>query len=169
MPTGRVLLTVQNGDGGEFAHFVRSADGVWQQFAGFKDRAVQAMFGPKDDIYVVSRQGAPRGKVLRLAADHPDLAKATVVIPEGTDTIVTDFPSYSSRQTLLPTASRLYVTYQLGGPVAIRCFTFDGKPLPAPRQPEIGAVGGLAKAGGDDVLFTAGSFVDPEAAFPLPG
>ena len=93
----------------------------WQQFAGFKDQAVQAIFGPKDDLYVVSRKDAPRGKVLRLPAANPVLSKAEVVIPEGTDTIVTDFYSYSSRQTVLPTASRLYVTYQLGGPSAIRC------------------------------------------------
>jgi prolyl oligopeptidase len=163
--TGRILLTVQNGDGGEFAHFVRSPDGAWRQFAGFKDKAVQAMFGPKDDLYVVSRQGAPRGKVLHLSADRPDLATAAVVIPEGTDTVVTDFPGYSSRQTLLPTASRLYVTYQLGGPTAIRCFSLDGNPLPAPKQPDIASVGGLARAGGDDVLFTAGSFVEQVTHF----
>jgi prolyl oligopeptidase len=123
------------------------------------------MFGPKDDLYVVSRQGAPRGKVMRLAADKPDLTTAAVVIPEGQDTIVTDFPGYSSRQTLLPTATRLYVTYQLGGPTMIRCFTLDGKPLAAPRQPEIASVGSLAKAGGDDVLFAAGSFVDQETHY----
>jgi prolyl oligopeptidase len=163
--TRRVLLTVQNGDGGEFAHFVRSADGTWRQFAGFKDQAVQAMFGPKDALYVVSRKDASRGKVLRLSAKTLDLATAQVVIPEGQDTIVTDFPGYSSRQTLLPTASRLYVTFQLGGPTAIRCFTLDGKPLPAPKQPDIGSVGSLAKAGGDDLLFAAGSFVDQESHY----
>ena len=45
-----------------------------------------------------------------------DPAKAKVIVPEGKDTIVADFPGYSSRQTVLPTATRLYVTYQLGGP-----------------------------------------------------
>src|SRR5262249_36636031 len=141
--TGRVLLSVQNGDGGEFAHSVRSPDGKWRQFAGFKDQAVQAALGPKDDLYVVSRKDAPRGKVLRLSAAEPDLAKATVVIPQGPDTIVTNFYASPGQTTLLPTTTRLYVTYQLGGPTAIRCFTLDGKPLPVPRQPEIASVGGL--------------------------
>ncbi|HJZ55668.1 MAG TPA: prolyl oligopeptidase family serine peptidase [Gemmataceae bacterium] len=158
--TGRVLLSVQNGDGGEFAHSVRSPDGKWRQFAGFKDQAVQAALGPKDDLYVVSRKDAPRGKVLRLSAAEPDLAKATVVIPQGPDTIVTNFYASPGQTTLLPTTTRLYVTYQLGGPTAIRCFTLDGKPLPAPRQPEIASVGGLAPAGGDDVLFSAGSYAE---------
>jgi prolyl oligopeptidase len=161
----RVLATVQNGDGGEFAHFVRSSEGKWKQFADFKDDAVQAAFGPKGGLFVVSRKGAPKGKLLRLSAAEPDLAKAEVVIPAGEDTIVTDFPGYSSRQTVLPTANRLYVTYQLGGPSAFRCFGLDGKPLPAPKQPEVGSVRGLAPAGGDDVIFSANSFTQAPAAY----
>jgi prolyl oligopeptidase len=164
-PTGRVLASVQNGDSGEFAHFVRSPDGKWKQFADFKGAAVQGAFGPKDTLFVVSRNGAPKGKVLQLSAAEPDLAKATVVIPAGDDTIVTDFYSSSSRQTVLPTATRLYVTYQLGGPSAFRSFTLDGKPLPAPKQPEVGSVRGLTPAGGDDVIFTAGSFTQPSTVY----
>jgi dipeptidyl aminopeptidase/acylaminoacyl peptidase len=75
---------VQNGDSGEFLHFVRSPEGKWRQFAEFKDAAVQAAFGPKDDLFVVSRKDAPKGKVLHLSAAEPDLAKAQVVIPAAT-------------------------------------------------------------------------------------
>ena len=163
--SGRVLATVQNGDSGEFAHFVRRPRGTWKQFAGFKDDAVQAVFGPKGDLFVVSRKDAPKGKVLKLSAAEPDLAKADVVIPAGDDTIVTDFYGSTSRQTVLPTANRLYVTYQLGGPSAFRCFTLDGKPLAAPKQPEVGSVHGLTPAGGDDVIFTAASFTLPSTAY----
>ena len=163
--SGRVLATVQNGDSGEFAHFVRRPRGTWKQFAGFKDAAVQAVFGPKGELFVVSRKDAPKGKVLKLSAAEPDLAKADVVIPTGDDTIVTDFYGYTSRQTVLPTATRLYITYQLGGPSAIRCFSLDGKPLVAPKQPVVGSVRGLTSAGGDDVIFTAGSFTQPSAAY----
>ncbi len=163
--TGRTLASVQNGDSGEFAHFVRAPDGKWTQFAAFTDAAVQAVFGPNGALYVVSRKDAPKGKVLRLSAAEPNLGKATVVIPAGADAVVTDFYSHTSRQTVLPTASRLYVTYQLGGPSAFRCFTLDGEPLAAPKQPPVGSVRGLAPAGGDDVIFTAASFTQPPAAF----
>jgi prolyl oligopeptidase len=163
--SGRVLATVQNGDSGEFMHFVRSPEGKWTRFADFKDAAVQAAFGPKDELFVVSRKDAPKGKVLRLSAAEPNLAKATVVIPAGDDTIVTDFYGDTSRQTVLPTATRLYVTYQLGGPSAFRCFTLDGKPLPAPKQPEVGSVRKLTPAGGDDVIFAATSFTQPPGAY----
>ena len=48
---------------------------------------------------------------------------------------------------MLPTATRLYVTYQLGGPSALRCFTLDGKPLPAPKQPKVASVGAAGARG----------------------
>jgi prolyl oligopeptidase len=163
--TGRVLATVQNGDGGEFAMYLRSTNGQWRQLAEFKDGLVQATFGPAGDLYIVSRKNAPRGKILRLSTADPDPARATVIVPEGADTIVTYFYGPPGIQTVLPTATRLYVTYQLGGPSVIRCYDLDGKPVAAPKQPEIAAVGGLTRAGRDDIFFAAGSFVEPSNYF----
>ncbi len=161
----RVLASVQNGDSGQFAQFIRSSEGKWKQFATFQDAAVQAAFGPKGKLYIVSRQDAPKGKILRLSAAEPDLTKAEVVVPASDDTIVTDFYGYTSRQTVLPTTNRLYVTYQLGGPSAFRCFNHAGKPLAAPRQPEVGSVRGLTPAGVDDVIFTANSYTQASGVF----
>jgi prolyl oligopeptidase len=163
--TGRLLATVQNGDGGEFAFFLRDPDGKWRQFSTFKDKLVQAAFGRHDDLFVVSLEGAPHGKLLRLSVKDLDPAKAKVIVPQGQDTIVVDFPGFSSRQTVLPTASRLYVTYQLGGPTELRCFDFDGKPLDAPKQLPISTVGGLARLTGDDILFANGSYVEPRNVY----
>src|SRR5262249_32205623 len=126
---------------------------------------VQAAFGPHDDLFVISLEGAPRGKLIRLSVKDLDPAKAKVIVPEGKDTIVADFPGYSSRQTVLPTATRLYVTYQLGGPTEVRCFDFDGKPLEAPKQLPVSTVGGLARLTGDDVLFSNVSYVQPRNVF----
>jgi prolyl oligopeptidase len=159
--SGRVLASVQNGDGGEFAHYLRNPDGRWTQFTAFKDGVVDAAFGPRDDIYLVSRQNAPRGKILRVSAVSPDLARAGVVVPEGTDTIVTDFSGRTSRQTVLPTAARLYVIYQLGGPTQVRAFDIDGRPQQAPKQLPISTVGDLARVTGDDLIFANGSYVEP--------
>jgi len=163
--SGRLLASVQNGDGGEFAFFLRSAEGKWQPVAKFEDRLVQAAFGPDGSLYAVSRKDAPKGKILRLAAGSTDLSKATTVVPEGEDTVVTDFWTSPEEATVLPTAKRLYVTYQLGGPSVIRCFGYDGKPLAGPKQPEVAAVGGLTPAGGDDVLFRAESFTQAGAIY----
>jgi prolyl oligopeptidase len=163
--TGRLLATVQNGDGGEFAFFLRETDGDWRQFSTFKGKVVQAAFGRHDDLFVVSLQDAPRGKLLRLSVRDLDAAKAPVVVPEGKDTIVVDFPGFSSRQTVLPTANLLYVTYQTGGPTELRCFDFEGKPRPAPKQLPISTVGGLAGLTGDDILFSNGSYVEPRSVY----
>src|SRR5262249_55981009 len=80
-------------------------------------------------------------------------------------TIVTDFYSSPEARTVLPTATRLYVTYQLGGPSAIRCFDYNGKLLPPPKQPAVAAVTGITRVGKDDVVFGAGSFTEPVRLF----
>jgi prolyl oligopeptidase len=156
--TGRLLCTVQNGDGGEFAHYLRAPSGKWQQLAGFKDQVVQATFGHDGNLFLVSRRGAPKGKVLMLAVKDFALASAKEVIPEGDDAIVTDF---WSKPTVLPTISRLYVTYQLGGPTSVRAFDLEGKPARAPKQLPISTVGDLTPLGGDDLLFANESYVEP--------
>jgi prolyl oligopeptidase len=161
---GRLLVSVQNGDSGEFAHYLRPTDGKYRQLTSFEDHIVQAAFGPKDDLYLVSRASAPRGKILRISNDDVDLSKAKVIVPEGKDAIVTDFYAKTS-ETVLPTATRLYVTYQLGGPSALRCFDSEGKALDAPKQLPISTVGGLTPLTGDDILFSNGSYVDPRSIY----
>jgi len=156
--TGQLLCSVQDGDGGDFAHFVRNPDGKWRSFAGFKDKLVQAVFGPDGNLFIVSRQDAPKGKILKLTVKDLDAKKAIVVIPEDKDTIITDF---WTKPTVLPTASRLFVSYQLGGPSEVRAFDLDGKPEQAPRQLPISTVGDLTPMGGDDILFANESFVEP--------
>ncbi|HKB05143.1 MAG TPA: prolyl oligopeptidase family serine peptidase [Gemmataceae bacterium] len=154
--TGRLLVTVQNGDGGEFAFFLREPDGTYRQFSTFKDRLIQATFGPAGDVFTVSREGAPKGKILRLGTDL-DFKSARVVVPQGNDTIVTDF---YGKPTVVATETRLFVTYQLGGPSEIRVFDLDGKPQPGPGRPPVSAAGALTPLSGDGIIFAGSSFVE---------
>ena len=55
----------------------------------------------------------------------PDIGRAKVVVPEGPDAIVTSFSV--GRAKIVPTADRLYVEYQLGGPSELRVFDLDGR------------------------------------------
>lgn len=168
---GRVLATVQKGDGGEFAVYVRSKAGAWQQIADFPDRIVQAALGPKNGLFLISRQGAPTGKVLSL--DVPPakgaaparvsgvlLGGAREIVPAGTDTVVSDFWDQS---VLLATPTRLYLTYQLGGPSEIRVVDHTGRAQPKPTQPAVASAGGLVAAGGDRVLFETTSYIEAPA------
>lgn len=160
--SGELLATVQDGDGGEFAHFLRSKAGRWRQFSQFGDRIVQAEFGPEGSLVLVSRHQAPRGKLLRLATSHLDPTRAEVIVPEGDDNIVTSFWGPPS---VLFTGERLFVIYQLGGPSEIRVFDINGEPLKAPEQLPISSVGGLAALGGGDLLFHNESFTHPAGYF----
>ena len=54
--TGHLLATVQEGDGGNFAHYLRDLDGRWRQFSEFGDGIKQAEFGPSGQLYLVSLQ-----------------------------------------------------------------------------------------------------------------
>ncbi len=158
--TGRLLATVQFGDGGQFSHHLRAPAGTWRQLSAFGDGVVQAVFGPARSIYVVSRKDAPRGRILRLEAPDLDVARAAVVVPELEDSIVTSFWGAASVQA---TDSRLWVTYQRGGPSEIRAFDHQGRPLPAPRQPPLASVGGITQTRQGRILFASESYTQPSA------
>jgi prolyl oligopeptidase len=158
--SGYVLVTMQHGDGGEFELYLRSPDGKWTQISRVPDQIVAGFLGPRDELFLVSRRDAPRGKLLRLSLTNPTLSAAKTIIPEGPDTIVSDF---SHSHQMEATDTLLYVEYQLGGPSEIRVFDHDGRPQPGPRQLPVSSVGGLAPLAGDNVLFNNVSFVDPSA------
>lgn len=168
-PEGLVLASMQKGDGGEFQHYVRTLDGRWTQLTRYEDGAVLAELGPSADgrttpIYLISRQGAPRGRLLRLTVDNRQagarLADATEVIPAGPDTLVSDFEEDSG--SLVATAGRIYAVYQVGGPSELRVFDLQGRPAAAPRQFAVGSVDSVVPADprGDAILFLDSSYID---------
>lgn len=161
--SGTLLARVQNGDSGEFANYLRSPDGVWTKLNDFADQIIQATFGPDNDLYLISRSNADRGKVLRIRLSQPRIDQADTIIPQGQDTIVTSF--YHAPPSLLTTKSRLYVAYQQGGPSELRVFDLQGRRLPGPEQPLYSSVGGLTKLEGDDILFSNTSYVSPAAFY----
>ena len=71
--------------------------------------------------------------------------------------------------TVLPTATRLYVTYQLGGPTRDPLLRPRRQAAPGPEAARVGAVGGLTPAGGDDVIFAAGLVHRAAGQYLLPG
>ncbi len=161
--TGRLLTAVQDGDGGQFAHYLRSPDGTWKQFSWFGDKTVQASFGFHDDLFIVSRQDAPRGKILRLDISNLDISEAKTIVKQDQDTIVAT--NFWHSVSVLPTKSRLYVIYQLGGPSEIRVFDHNGKLLSKPRQLDVSSVDDLTTWKADGIVFRNTSFIDPPAYY----
>ena len=154
---GRYLVaSVANGDGGDIEHFVRSPTGKWTKLAGFEDKVVHVEHGRDESLYLLSRAGAPRGKVLRVSARTPSLEKAEVVVAES-EVVVQDFEA---------TATKLYVTDIVGGPSQLRIVPLrpDAKTVATivPTLP-VSTVGQLLHLGGDELLFRSESFTTPPA------
>ncbi len=164
--TGELIATVQKGDGGEFAHYLRTTDGKWTRFTRFGDHHVQASFGADDLIYQVIRLLAPRGQLQRLPRGVTDSKLANALIMEGRDSIVTDFWGPA---TVVPTENRVYLEYQLGGPSEIRALDVVGNNMPAPDQKPVSSVGPMLPLGGDRILFGMQSYVDAPAWYEYDG
>jgi prolyl oligopeptidase len=152
-----VLASVANGDGGEFAHYVRGPSGRWEQVTHFADGVTGAAFGPDDTLFLLSHQDAPRGKVLRLPLATPHLGQATLVVPESP---VTDRAAIAG---FLPTERRLYVVDLVGGPSRVRVFGLDGTSEGTVPVKSVAAVEQVVKLHGDEVLFRSETYVDPPA------
>jgi prolyl oligopeptidase len=160
MRSGRILATVQYGDSGRFAHYIRMPQGQWTQIADYDDQIVQATFGANDTLFLICRAGAPRGKILRLSLAECSLEKAKVIVPEYDDTIVSDFYGHPP---MVVTETRLYVTYQLGGPSQIRVFDHNGMKQTGPEIKPVSSIGQIAALDGDCILYRNSSYIDPPA------
>src|SRR5881296_2482952 len=112
-----ILATVANGDGGDFAHYLLGPDGTWKQITQFSDQIKLARLGRDNALYLLSRAGAPRGKILRLPLDVPELKNAAEIVASGEAVI----------EQIVPSKEALYVGDLLGGPSQIRRFDLNGK------------------------------------------
>ncbi|HEY1375589.1 MAG TPA: prolyl oligopeptidase family serine peptidase [Gemmataceae bacterium] len=160
-----VLATIQNGDGGEFAHYLRDPAGKWTQITHFADQYGVAAFAAGDDpsLYLFARAGAPNGKIIRVPLDHPDPAKATVAAPEGPLPI--NAMAWSATMnvfgaTFVPTPGGIYVLYSDGGPSRLRFVARNGRDRDVPLPP-VCAVDAIVPAGGDDVFADVSTFTSP--------
>jgi prolyl oligopeptidase len=157
-----LVAAVANGDGGQFAHYVMDSAGHWTQVTQFEDGVVRVTVGADDALYMLSRNNAPRGKILRLPLAHLELSQAKVVVPESSGT-GSDESSRASIESFLPTPGHLYVTDIVGGPARMRVFDSAGRALEAPQLPPVSASGQVVSVGGSDILFSLSTYLDPPA------
>ena len=160
-----LLASVANGDGGEYAHYVRDLQAgdaaTWRQVTRCEDGVKEAAIGcDSASIFLRSVKDAPRGKVLRLSLDPSKTLKdAEVIVPES-DAVV---------ESLAPTATCLFVTDLIGGPSRLRQFDLDGKNLRAVALPAAAGVVQVValedRPDDDRILFRETSFVAPSVWF----
>jgi prolyl oligopeptidase len=150
-----ILATVANGDGGDFSHYLLGPDGNWKQLTQFSDQVKAAHLGRDNALYLLSRADAPRGKILRMPLETPELANATMIVPASEAVI----------QQIVPTADALYVGDLLGGPSQIRPFGLDGKGGKIIPIPKISAVSEMEGLDDNSLLFRDVSYTEPAAWF----
>ncbi|MGH9405680.1 MAG: prolyl oligopeptidase family serine peptidase [Terriglobia bacterium] len=150
-----VLAAVANGDGGQFEHYLLGPDGKWRELTRFSDGITAAVFGDDGALYLLSKQNAPRGKILRLPLANPILSAATTIVRESDDVI----------ESITPAAHRLYVTDVWGGPSDLRIFGLRGESLGKVPIGAVSAVNQVVRLGGDDVLYETQSYLEPPAWF----
>jgi prolyl oligopeptidase len=161
----RVLATVANGDGGEFAHYLRGPDGAWRTLTRFSDGVKQVVFGPHDTLLLLSRADAPRGKVLRLplaaVSETSPLDRAQLLVPQG-EAVIEGEPL--GGHGLVATENRIFVIEGRGGTQGVRILDLDGKEvasLPVPPVASVYAVVPRRARGADTVLFQTATYVEP--------
>jgi prolyl oligopeptidase len=152
-----ILARVKNGDGGEVELWLRpSGKGAWRRLSRFTDLAVNAEFGEGQDLYVLSRKGAPRGRILHVPLPPPGadpLGRARVVVPQGTDAI----------EGVVAVRDRLYVSEMAGGPSRLRMVATGGKALGEVPILPVSTVYQVVPVPGRGILFQNVSWVDPIA------
>ena len=146
-----VLADVANGDGGEHGFFLRAPSGEWLRIADYTDGFRNAEFGRDGRLYALGLKGSPRGRIVALKLEAPagGLPAAALVVPES-DAVI---------ESMLPTQSRLYVDYLVGGPSELRVFGLDGKPMGTLGAEPISSIRIGSRLAGDAILFGSQSFV----------
>jgi len=150
-----ILATVANGDGGDFEHFLLGPDGTWKQITQFNDQIKLVRLGRDDAIYLLSRAGAPRGKILRLPLEVPELRNAAEIVSAGEAVI----------EQIVPSNDALYTGDLLGGPSQIRRFDLNGKNATVIPIPQISSVQEMVALENGSLLFRDVSYTSPAAWF----
>jgi prolyl oligopeptidase len=148
------IAIVSNGDGGDYAHFVRDPSGTWKQLTRFEDEIKGAVLGRNNHLYLTSRKNAPRGKVLEISlSSSMALAQAKEIVPQR-DGVV---------QEVAPSDNGVYVSYLVGGPSELAFFPKgSSSPKEIPTLP-VSSVGGVQSWHGDEVVFGNVSYLQPFA------
>jgi prolyl oligopeptidase len=149
-----VLATVANGDGGDYALYLRNPSGNWQQLTKFEDGIKSAKFSRDGMLYLLSKKDAPRGKLLCLPLTNLNLTDAKVVVPESQGVL----GEYE------PSTNGIYITLMEGGPSHLYFYPKHSKRIEVPILP-VSTVGDLHCWQGDDLIFANGSFLKPNGWF----
>jgi len=156
---GPVLMSVANGDGGEFAHYVIGADGAVRQVTQFSDHVVAGSIGPDRTLYLISHDGAPRGKLLALAPGDTKLGDAKTLVPES-DGVIEGGGEFGGAPVVV-TDRAIYLREIVGGPSRVAAYAHNGKRLDDLPLPDLAAVSEVAPVANHALLYSVATYLRP--------
>jgi len=148
-----ILASVANGDGGEFAYYLRDPAGEWTKLADYADKIRKMVLGRDNRIMALSLKGAPRGKVITTSLEEPSFARQRTVVPQTDETI----------ESIDISKERLYIDYMVGGPSEVRVFSLDGALLANMPTEPVSSVSLDTVMDNGDMLFSSVSYTQPIA------
>jgi prolyl oligopeptidase len=154
-----VVVSVANGDGGEFAHYVIDSGGRVRQVTRFEDKVVAATAGPDGALYLVSRKNAPRGKLLKLDPGAADVSRASVLVPESDAAI--ESGGQAGGDPVAVTSHAVYVRELVGGPSRVAIFDLTGKPRGTLPLPDPAAVAEMEPLSDGTLLYSVETYLRP--------
>jgi len=163
-----ILVSVENGDGGTFEHFLVAPDNTYTQLTHFEDKVIDMQFGADDSLWFLSHARSDRGELDHLPLGALKLAEATrVVAPmqgsmEGTGSV-------GEMRRFWAADHALYITLINGGPEEILKFDLHGKPKGSVPVPAVASVSTLVPVTGDGFLFAAQTYTQPSQWFRYAG
>ena len=164
----RILVTVEEGDGGSYEHFLLAADGKITQITRFADKVVDVQFGADDSLWLLSHAKSDLGELDHLEAGSVKLADAVCVVPpmsgsiEGTGAV-------GDMRHFWAADHALYVTVIDGGPEQILKFDLRGKKEGQVPVPEVASVSTLVPLPGDSFLYNVQTYTQPTQWFRYSG
>lgn len=159
-----VLVSVANGDGGEYEHYVIAAGGGpggdhVEQVTHFADQVVAGTIGPDNILYLVSKRDAPRGRILALELTDLALSHARLLVPQGEGAI--EGGGEFGGEAVAVTRDALYLRELAGGPSRVAVFAHDGTPRGEIALPPIAAVDELEPTPDGHVLYSVQTYLQP--------
>jgi len=154
-----VLISVGNGDGGEFAHFVIEPGGEVKQITHFEDKVVAATVAGDGAIYMVSRKNAPRGQLLKLEPNVVDLKRAILLVPESDAVMLSG--GQIGGDPLAVTESAVYVRELMGGPSRVAIYDHGGKARGDLPLPQLAAVDEVDPLNDGTILYSVETYLRP--------
>ena len=157
-----IVVAVANGDGGEFAHYVIGGGGGGagaQQITHFDDKVVAAIAGADGALYLVSRKGAPHGKLLKLDPGVMDLSRAATIVPESDAVMLGDGEFGGEPVVAAPGA--LYLRELVGGPSRVAIYDHAGQPKGMLPLPDVAAVDEVEPLSDGTLLYSIETYLRP--------